>query len=65
MRWDKEVRVSVIERGALSYNPKESRITPKKEGTERQNDDFSYHLSDAFLNRRLWRFGAAHNIIMH
>jgi hypothetical protein len=41
------------------------RITPKKEGTDRQKDDFSYHLSDAFLGRRLWRFGAAHNITMH
>ena len=41
------------------------RIAPKKEGTDRQKDDFSYHLSDAFLSRRLWRFGAAHNIIMH
>jgi hypothetical protein len=41
------------------------RIAPKKEGTDRQKDDFSYHLSDAFLGRLLWRFGATHRIIMH
>jgi hypothetical protein len=39
--------------------------SPKEGGTERQKDDFSYHLSDALLNRRLWRFGVAHRIIMH
>jgi hypothetical protein len=40
------------------------RIAPKKEGTDRQKDDFSYHLSDAFLSRWLWRFGVAHNSIV-
>ena len=41
------------------------RIAPKQEGTDRQKDDFSYRLSDAFLSRRLWRLGVAHSIIMH
>jgi hypothetical protein len=41
------------------------RIAPKKEGTDRQKDDFSYHLSDWFLSRLFWRFGAVHNIIVH
>jgi len=40
------------------------RIAPKQEGTERQKEDFSYHPPDAFLlGRRLWLFGAVHNII--
>ena len=40
------------------------RIAPKQEGTDRQKDDFSYRLSDAFLGRLLWRLGVAHKIIM-
>jgi len=41
------------------------RIAPKNEGRDRQKDDFSYHLSDTFLDRLLWLFGVAHRIIMH
>jgi hypothetical protein len=32
---------------------------------QRHDDNFSHHLTDTFLDWRLWLFGAAHRITMH